>query len=110
MNSTIVLGSMFLQQYNAWWQTNYATGVTTLSLQLASNNTLHNSKITSTIPNNSFVNPFAVSTNQTFPLIIDENYNMFIGGNIGLQTPPPNSGFYVDLYGDTPYVYANNCN
>jgi hypothetical protein len=52
MNSTIVLGSMFLQQYNAWWQTNYATNVTTLSLQIASNNTLYNSEITAVMGSN----------------------------------------------------------
>ena len=62
MNSTIVLGSMFLQQYTAWWRTNYSSNVTTLSLQIASNNTLTNSYISSKAWNNALSDPFFIET------------------------------------------------
>lgn len=85
MNSTIVLGSMFLQQYNTWWQTDYTTNKTTLLLQHASNNTLLSSYTSKTVWKQANGDPFFVQTYDVFPIefMVDAEYNMMIGGLIG---------------------------
>lgn len=85
MNSTIVLGSMFLQQYNTWWQTDYTTNKTTLLLQHASNNTLLSSYTSRTVWKQANGDPFFVQTYDVFPIefMVDAEYNMMIGGLIG---------------------------
>jgi len=104
----VVFGSLFLQQFAAYWDYDLVRFKTTLSLQMSDMNTLTGAYIgNSTILNTN--SPFtALYGGQTqFPINIDEfHYKTTIGVSLGFQGQ---SQFQVSLLGQYVFTYDAEC-